>query len=41
MIDLGQLEAMIRNVNPSVDMEKLVELVDPGKRGSVAFSYLC
>lgn len=31
----------MKNVNPNIDVEKLVELVDPSKKGVITFSYLC
>ena len=28
-------------VNPNIDIEKLVELLDPSKKGVIIYSYLC
>lgn len=28
-------------INPNIDIEKLVELVDPSGKGTIVFSYLC
>lgn len=41
VIDVYQLQCLMKNVNPNIDVEKLVELVDPSKKGVITFSYLC
>ena len=41
VIDIYQLENLMKVVNPNIDIEKLVELLDPSKKGVIIYSYLC